>query len=72
MLRKIYEKFEARKKFLQAEALKNFSAARIQNAFRTYKKNISVNLATRMVLSKFKDVESDKYAQAKKVGKTQA
>ena len=72
MLRKIHEKFEARMKFLQGEALKNFSAVKIQNAFRKYKKNISVNFETRMVLSKFKDVEIDKYAQAKKVGKTHA
>ena len=68
MLRLIFGKFEERKKFLAGEALKNFSAARIQNMFRKYKKRISTNLETNMVNFNFKEIETQKYAAAKKKG----
>ena len=68
MLRMIFGKFEERKKFLAAEALKNFSAARIQNTFRKYKKRISANIETNMVNFNFKEIETQKYAAAKKKG----
>ena len=68
----IFGKFEERKKYLAAEALKNFSAARIQSTFRKFKKRISTNLETNMVNFNFKEIETQKYAAAKKKGINQA